>query len=210
MLKITIHEPLFMSEASLLRFFDLVGTPVLLQVQPLLAAPEEASVDTAVEETPKKRRGRPPRSEAAVEAAVDTAEAPVEAAEAPVETSAEEAPKKRRGRPPRSEASVEAAEAESAEAPKKRRGRPPKAESTEEAEEAEEAEAEAEEAEAEEALERTISRTEIAKRFSVLVENDYDSALELIEAFGVSGFSKLPDSSLAAFNEALSEAEDKL
>ena len=92
-----------------------------------------APVEPAAEEAPKRRRGRPRKTEVAAETAAPTAETPA----ADAEPAAEEAPKRRRGRPRKTEVDAEtaaptaetpAADAEPAaeEAPKRRRGRPRK------------------------------------------------------------------------------------
>ena len=92
-----------------------------------------APVEPAAEEAPKRRRGRPRKTEVAAETAAPTAETPA----ADAEPAAEEAPKRRRGRPRKTEVDAEtaaptaetpAADSEPAaeEAPKRRRGRPRK------------------------------------------------------------------------------------
>ena len=104
---------------------------------------------------------------------------------------------KRRGRPRKVEATAPAegvaekatepqAEAQAGEAPK-RRGRPLKAKPGEAVAEAKPA------------------TGDLTARFTKLVEDDYEKAAELLEAFGIKQLSELPEDSAAEFSTALDE-----
>lgn len=130
------------------------------------------------------KRGRKPK---ALETPATTpAEAPAPVEAVTQATAPTEAPK-RRGRPPKV---VEAAPVEAAtqtvptEAPK-RRGRPPKV-----------VEAPA-----------TADTKDLSKRFTALVDSNYEAALELLEDFGASSFGEVKTEDYDAFAEELAKAE---
>ena len=84
----------------------------------------------------------------------------------------------------------------------KRRGRPPKAKP----EDAPAAVAPAKDAAAESARAAATNSIELLKRFSALVEKDYDKALASLEMFGCGKFSELAEENYSEFGKVLADA----
>lgn len=188
MLRITFHEPVHVRDKDLCALFSLMDNPARIKIEQITPLPVNGA------EAPK-RRGRPPRTEATPVATPVAVAVAAESPESITEASAAAEAPKRRGRPPKV---VEVAPAPAAEAPR-RRGRPPKAVNVAPAPVAAPAPSPA--------TGNGSGSSDLAKRFSALVDTDYEAALELLEDFGANSFTEVKPEDLEEFDKALAELE---